>query len=403
MSGRASDTNSTPFPINPALATSTLCCPMLAAPFDSADADKFDAAFTRKGRMGLGFTAQSNNTTTSTLYQTQAQRELLSSSNNSSFSASAYLQKFGWKAGTGLGKREDGKVSYVKVSKKEDQAGIGAGLAVQAIARSFETVFNNAARNFNVVIHADSDDEEDDDEAEVTAEAEERKEERTEKKEEGENEAEVKKREKRDKKRKRREEQEEERKQLSSDEDSSTPTSTSPQPPPALTTTTAIRPVIAFKSASSTTTSSLSIPVVAPDSLLSFDPSRSHMYHDRCKGKLARLQAQESMGQHIVEAVKRKRWEGLVAGEERKEATVVEIGEDAAGTEAVVEGDEEERRKRKAEKKERKRREREAVQQAEQESKEEPLTNEAIEAEEEAQRKRRKQEKREAKRRRQTQ
>ena len=360
---------------------------MLAAPFSSAEVDKFDAAFARKGRTGLGFTAHSDQTTT-TPYQTQAQREILSSSTtSSSFSASAYLHKFGWKAGTGLGKREDGRVSYVKVSKKEDQAGIGAGLAVQAIARSFETVFNNAARNFNVVIHDDSDEDED---------------ERNEEKEEERKEAQ-KEQKKNEKKRKRREEQKEEHTQPTSDE---SPTTATASPPSA--TNSFIRPAIAFKSASSptsshSTTDSLSLPVVAPDSLLSFDSSRSHMYHDRCKGKLARLQAQESMGQHIVEAVKRKRWEGMHdAREERKEAA--QESRDQGPVIGEAEETEEHRiAKRKAEKKERKRREREGLQKAEQERKEEPLTNELVEAEEEAERKRQKNEKKEAKRRRQIQ
>ena len=291
---------------------------MLAAASASSEADKFDAAFSRKGRTGLGFTSQStHNNNTATSHRTQAERELLSST--SAFSASAYLQKFGWKSGTGLGKREDGIVSYVKASKREEGVGIGAGLAVQAIARSFETVYNNAARNFQVVIHADSSDDEDEAETEQKQNgetAEEMKDERIETKEEEEEGQRTEKERKKDRKRRRREEQQEEARQRSSDEDSFTSASASPPPAP----TTAIRPSIAFKSASAisiSTTASLSIPVVAPDSLLSFDPTRSHMYHDRCKGKLARLQAQEKMGQHIVEAIKRKRWEGM--NEHRRE------------------------------------------------------------------------------------
>ena len=366
---------------------------MPGAPFDSAEADKLDAAFTRKGRTGLGFTSQPlNNNPTATPYQTQAQRELLSSSSTSAFSASAYLHKFGWRTGTGLGKREDGVVSYVKVSKKEDQAGIGAGLTVTAIARSFETVYNNAARNFNVVIHPDSDDE-DANEGRQQGEdgaQEERKEERI-VEQEGEQDKEVGGRRK-DKKRKQREEDKEERKQLSSDDCSSS--SASPTPPSA----TAVRTRIAFKSATSShsTTAILSTLAVAPDSLLAFDPSRSHMYHDRCRGKLARLMAQESMGQHIVEAVKRKRWEGLEARDDMEEAVVVDVAE------ALDEDDNKEgmKMKRRAEKKERRRHEREAAQQTKQAREDVPMENEAIELEAAVEKKRRKQEKKEAKRRR---
>ena len=39
--------------------------------------------------------------------------------------AKNYLEKFGWKKGKGLGKKEDGIADHVKVRKKDDQEGIG--------------------------------------------------------------------------------------------------------------------------------------------------------------------------------------------------------------------------------------------------------------------------------------
>ena len=366
---------------------------MLAAPFDSAEVDKFHAAFARKGRTGLGFTAQSNNTSTSSAAcQTQAERELLSSSTSSAFSASAYLHKFGWQPGTGLGKRADGIVSHVKAARRDGQAGIGAGLAATAVARSFEMVFNNAARNFNVVIHADSSDD-DDQPARQQTEDETKEEAQDESAAENVDDERKTNEGRKSKKRKQREERSEERKQLSSDDES--PTSTTP--PPAA--TAAIRPaMIAFKTASSTSTSApATTAAVAPDSLLSFDSTRSHMYHDRCRGKLARLMAQESDGQHIVEAVKRKRREGAGARDESKETTG-QAGEKEWDMARAAEAEEGERSKRKAERKERKRREREAVQQAELERKVQPPTKESLDADAEAERKERRKDRKAAQR-----
>lgn len=41
------------------------------------------------------------------------------------FSAAAYLQKFGWDKGKGLGKNEDGLTKAISVTKKDDASGVG--------------------------------------------------------------------------------------------------------------------------------------------------------------------------------------------------------------------------------------------------------------------------------------
>ena len=40
------------------------------------------------------------------------------------FNPQKYLEKFGWKAGGGLGKNEDGLKSYIKPIKKDDFKGV---------------------------------------------------------------------------------------------------------------------------------------------------------------------------------------------------------------------------------------------------------------------------------------
>jgi len=67
--------------------------------------------------------------------------------------ASKYLQKFGWSKGTGLGKDEDGIKSYIKVTQKDDQKGVGSH--EHDFTKQFDDVFNNAAANVEIVVDKD--------------------------------------------------------------------------------------------------------------------------------------------------------------------------------------------------------------------------------------------------------
>lgn len=42
------------------------------------------------------------------------------------FNPRAYLEKFGYAAGKGLGKKEDGMIKHIAVNKKEDSAGVSS-------------------------------------------------------------------------------------------------------------------------------------------------------------------------------------------------------------------------------------------------------------------------------------
>ena len=291
---------------------------MLSAPFASAEASKFDAAFQRKGRSGLGFSSTAVSPPTDAK-STEASRLLLSSSSSpssaSSFSAHAYLQRFGWKAGGGLGKKEDGAQSFLRVSKKADAAGIGAGVAAQAVARSFDSLYNNAARSITVIIQPSSDEDEDAARpSESSADA-----------------AMEKWKRKKDKKRKRRHldsASSDESNQLPSapriDErkdaaSSSSPTATSPHSH--LHRAFRRGAEVLFAEASESCISTPSNPAesaaaFAGDLLESHDTERSHLYHDRCQGKLARIRAQEERQHEIVEQIRSKRW---ASSDERKD------------------------------------------------------------------------------------
>lgn len=79
-------------------------------------------------------------------------------SKGGSFNAQSYLEKFGWSHGRGLGKKGDGRKSYLKVTTKLDVSGIGAHQKGQS--KSFENLFNVMASKINIVC-ADSSDESD--------------------------------------------------------------------------------------------------------------------------------------------------------------------------------------------------------------------------------------------------
>ena len=311
---------------------------MVTTAIDSVEGDKFEAAFQRKGRTGLGFSSAAAAATgaSSHAHSTEATRTLLSassislsasssSSSSPSFSAQAYLARFGWTAGGGLGKKEDGAQTFLRVSKKDDTAGIGAGTAMQAVARSFESLYNNAARSINIVVHASDSDEEGE---ELQQEEEQQRRQR-----EQEERQKVKEEKKERRKRKRAAAaallscEEPEDPSCGDDEGraaAEADPSPSPSPPPApsaplhrafrrgaLLSDTVSAPPSPPLSAVAAQPS-----VFAADLLTAFDPQRSHMYHDRAQGKLARLRAQEEQRTEIVEQVRRKRWEGA---EERKE------------------------------------------------------------------------------------
>ncbi len=61
----------------------------------------------------------------------------------------AYLEKFGWQQGKGLGKDGEGIKESIRTSKKDDKIGVGGH---EDFGKSWEDIFNKAAQNVSVVV-----------------------------------------------------------------------------------------------------------------------------------------------------------------------------------------------------------------------------------------------------------
>lgn len=64
--------------------------------------------------------------------------------------AAAYLAKFGWKAGSGLGKDGTGIKTYIHAAKKDDNRGLGSKGKEVGLAPEWDDVFKRAAANVNI-------------------------------------------------------------------------------------------------------------------------------------------------------------------------------------------------------------------------------------------------------------
>eukprot|EP01083_Nonionella_stella_P074894 203308_1 len=66
----------------------------------------------------------------------------------------AYLSKFGWSTGEGLGKNRQGRASIIQVSSKNDQKGVGAR---EDWTDSHSTMVESTLKNINIKVGSGSD------------------------------------------------------------------------------------------------------------------------------------------------------------------------------------------------------------------------------------------------------
>jgi hypothetical protein len=224
-------------------------------PFEGSESSKFESAASRSSRSGLGFSVDYS--------QSQSQ-------SHSSFNPANYLAKYGWQSGSALGKRSTGLVSYLKIGKREGSLGIGANDPL--FNKSFENLYNNAARSINIIISSSDEDEEEDEKS--------------------------KRKEKKKKKKQKREQTEK-------------AAEAQPEPMPSnalyrgfVRGAALFQSADVMKAANSSVSVSLAVSV-SGESFLSSDPDRTHLYWDRCSAKLKRVESQERKeGDRIIEAIR---------------------------------------------------------------------------------------------------
>jgi hypothetical protein len=291
----------------------------MSNPFEGSEADKFESAWKKKGKGGLGFSKENENTNKSSNENNNY--------NNSGFNPADYLAKYGWSAGSSLGKSStSGLKSYLKIAKKDNNEGIGSSKN-KNLNKSFENIFNQAASKLNIIIH-DSDHEEEQESKTINNSkdnnnsVDSNSDNSHKKSKDG--------KEKKSKKKNKKCQENSEQNEISqSNGDSAGFIQNSTADPSNLSSTSKQLLYSNFTRASHITlekseisrieeikttsiysiksnldpTSLVDLNTIG-DKLLEFDEERSHLYHDRVAGKLKRVQQQEYNAQTIIENIR---------------------------------------------------------------------------------------------------